>query len=154
TEDSNTKRFLWDLYRPIVRPMVRVEPSGSWAYTSTVLRQVNANTANQTEWLHGVAGRPVYMTANHVGTTTSTAAVEIGTDIGIDSTTVNSAQIIFSNIATANGIPNPNLSAIYNGYPGIGYHKACWLESGGTSVTFFSSAFSGAPGRATGISGW
>lgn len=155
TEDSMSKRFLWSLYYPVVRPLRRADTTASWVYTSTTIRQANGSAANQVEWFHGVSGRPVILNNYGMAFTSNASPVTAGVGIGIDSTVANSAHVIIDNALPAStGAPNATIFASYDGFPGIGYHKGCMLESGNTSVTFLGNEFASAIGRQTGMVGW
>lgn len=150
TEDSAAKRYLWNYYHRVVRRMQRQETTASWTYTTPTIRQARANTANQLNFLIGVAedavpARLLAMVSNSsVG-----AAVAVG--IGLDSTTAFSAdgQALFANNTTANYLVQ--LNANYNGVPSAGRHYLTWLE---ISSAVGTTTWYDAPGNGhSGISG-
>ena len=136
TEDSISKRFVWNNYNQANRMMRVIEGTGSWAYTTAAFRQTNASTSNKVEYVTGDASSLVKMTAMSIYYCATAAIAALG-GVGIDSTTVNSAQIYGGNNATV-GIANKD-AADYRGYPGLGYHAANWLEYGGANVTFIGN---------------
>src|SRR6185295_16261184 len=52
TEDSATKRFLWNYYNRVTKSLMK-QGSSNWTYTTATWRQANADTANQVETIHG-----------------------------------------------------------------------------------------------------
>lgn len=132
-EDSVVRRFVWNLYNQTERTLRTIESVDSWAYTSTTFRQSNANTANKFEYVTGDAATDVNAQACAIFTS-SGATVTATPGIGIDSTSVNSAQIFGGHNAVAEGSSG---YAFYQGFPGLGYHAVNWLESGNTNVTFY-----------------
>jgi hypothetical protein len=126
TEDSLTKRFVWNYYNRVSRPMKATDATNSWSYTTAAYRQANASTANQLDFIQGVSEEPV--TARVVGFVQSNQAGQIvaTAGIGLDSTTVNSADIISGNTIVQNQ-HNPT-EGIYRGHPGVGRHYLAWLE--------------------------
>lgn len=125
TEDSGVKRWLFNYYNRVPRPMKRVETTDSWTYTTATMRQANGATANQLDFMIGVdeVGVSAQLTAvvanSVIGTNTVTA-------IGLDSTTSGSGlwAAESSNVA---GSQYP-LTAFYAGLPGAGRHYLSWNE--------------------------
>lgn len=148
-EDSMAKRFLYNAHNQTQRVLKNVtESTASWPYTLTTVRQANAAGANQLDMIVGLAGSLI-----DIGVT-ATADVSAGgsfagVGIGINSTTVNSAQEMQAGI-TAN---RDKASARYKGFPTIGRQFYPWLEfagvaSGtnyyyGTGGTYVQSGISG-----------
>ena len=145
TEDSKAKRFVWSRYRQELLDLLVTDTTSSWNYTTASYRQVRASSANQAEWVSGLAYTPVRLTAIHIHSNDFGAAGATGIDI--DGTSSNDAQVflgVSQNIAngTADHI------AVYNGRPGLGYHYAAWLEyaqAAGTSTWYGT----GSPGGLT-----
>lgn len=150
TEDSLVKRYVWNNYNRIRRPMSRNEGAASWTYSTAAFRQANANAANQLDLVIGAAEDAVRASVyNSVQNSTATQRI-VHVGIGIDSTTVNSAQI---DAGHATGTYEATVSAHYVGSPGIGRHTLVWLEwaTGGDTQTWNASAFSAS--FASGITG-
>lgn len=137
TEDSVLKRFLWNLHRQLPRPMNVNDPTNSWTYNSSTWRQARATATNKFEYVCG-ADETYFQTILIVLTSASTATGS-SVGVGIDSTTVNSAQLYgsnaFSSVATLT-------TAKYDGYPGLGYHSINWIEAvtNGNTITFYGNA--------------
>lgn len=131
TEDSVAKRHLWNYYNRVTRKMKVSEATANWTYTTATFRQARASTANQLDVLIGVSEDMINASAHSMATNSTTAPVGAVTGIGVDSTTVNSADIYLP------GGYNPALTAPsrgargeahYSGYPGVGRHFLAWLE--------------------------
>jgi hypothetical protein len=126
TEDSAAKRFCWNYYNRVDRPMLARESTNSWAYTTSAYRQVNGAAANKVEFVVGLQEDPDRATARTPSdnTTPGTLAAEGN---GLDSTTVNSAQLVCGQQINSATMANW-LSAHYEARPSVGYHYLAWLE--------------------------
>lgn len=150
TEDSQLKRYVWNYYNRVDRPMFATDSTvPSWTYTLSTYRQANANTANQVEAITGVSEDLVEISVH--ASAVNGAGTYIGTGIGINSTTTNSAQttggVCFSTGSAA------NVDAQYKGTPPVGKNVYVWLEaSQATSTTTWYSS-SGASFVKVGILG-
>jgi hypothetical protein len=145
TEDSGApaagttpKRFLWNLYNRVPRRLRAIENADSWTYTSSTWRSANNDATNRLEYVVGLDIEPVK--ANTIGGAfNNTTASNNMSGVGVDSTSANSAQLLWSGSSpTANTIL-PSRSE-YSGNPGIGYHYLQWLEmtdAGSGTVTFY-----------------
>lgn len=125
TCDSSTAgRYLWNYYNRVRRPMRKTDATATWTYTTATYRQANNSTANQIEFVVGVAEDSVDVSV--ISSCANSAGTTLALGIGIDSTTVNSAIVRTSNnstntimTVTAQGIASP-LAA--------GRHYLAWLE--------------------------
>lgn len=133
TEDSKANRFLWNCYNRARRSMIRQDATVSWTYSTATFRQANASTANQLNYVQGLAEDDVEATVGaQVGNSAVTARTLV-VGIGIDSTTVDSSLICLP----ANTIDTSNhpLTALWRGVPGVGKHSLMWLEKGAGADT-------------------
>lgn len=141
TEDSAAKRFVWSVCGE-PRSLIRSYNKANWPYNTATLRQTDANVANQVEWLHGLSGRELSVRAISIVSNNTTTGFACFNGIGIDSTSVNSAVI-----REFKGVTDviTSLNAAYEGYPGLGYHRAVWLEAGnaGGTQTWYGQVSSG-----------
>jgi len=131
TEDSQANRFLWNYYNRVQRFMVRYETTGSWTYSSTTVRQANGSTANQLNFVVGIAEDSVEASLVTAATQTiGGTAAYIG--IGLNATTYNVRFIasgIYGNITHMTLPPTVVV-------PAIGRNYLAWIEQGvGTGVT-------------------
>lgn len=151
-DDSFQKRLLSDANFPVVRPLRRTDTTDSWAYTGAgTFRQADNSTSNQVEWMHCLSGRPVNLEAFGFATSTGAAPVSYQSGVGIDSVTINSAQVYKSIIASLASVDFFTPS-YYNGYPGLGYHYGAWLELASSAVVPYGD--NAASFLQTGIMGW
>ena len=131
-EDSAAKRFVWNTYNQVARPMKVVEATNSWTYTTAAYRQVNASSANQIEFVHGLAEKPVTARAKSFAAN-SLGAVGVSTGIGLDSTTATSTTLHGGATIIAGAVAS--IDGEYRSVPGIGYHYLAWLEFSNASGT-------------------
>ena len=143
TEDSFAKRFLWNYYNRVARPMRVLEATDSWVYSTATMRQANGSTANQLAFVVGVAEVMVEAEA-YAFAANDTAGNLATTAIGYDSTTAAATgSIIWRSVNhEANRIVNPG--AMVRMYPAVGYHFLAWLEyATGNVMTWYGD--NGAP---------
>lgn len=134
TEDSFTKRYVWNYYNRVPRGLLKLYGDTNWAYTTATVRQANANAANQVEVVIGVAETPVSLTlVSQV--LNNTGGMIVANGIGYDST---SAMLTGSGAAfTATAGFNHTLVGRADAhYPAVGRHFYAGLEwSGATGAT-------------------
>lgn len=133
TEDSYAKRYLWNYYNRVSRPMKVVEATNTWSYTTAAFHQANASAANQLDYVQGVSEDYVEAYVEGIAVQTG-ATLTCNVGIGVDSTTVNSAVLnkigYEATVVGAYTFP----SAEYKGFPGVGRHTLVWLESSTTTT--------------------
>lgn len=145
TEDSTTKRFLFNAYNRRRRKFKRFESGGNYNYTSTTIRQVNANTANKVEAVIGLSEDMVSVACN-IGLFTNTSAVALSNGIGYDSTTAYAADNSGGSVYNfSNGTIQAR--ATWMDVPVIGYHYWSWNESGAAGATQDISTNAGIQGE-------
>lgn len=145
TEDSATKRFLWNYYNRAKKSLIK-QGASSWTYTTATLRQANADAANQVEAINGIADnvvslRLVVAASNSAGTTDAFGF------IGLDSTTAASSQQSGGYLALGGVGQLQQAASTMEIFPAAGYHKYVWLEAGdgvGTTTWFGSFTVVGA----------
>lgn len=154
TEDSFANRYLWNYYNRRVRPMrSALETTDTWPYSTATIRQANANTANQLNFVIGYSEDEV--SANVVcSVANSNAGVEVEVLIGLDATNAQVANAINSVVTTAAADRIHNVHASWRGFPGIGKHYLSWLEYSVATLTTTWYGDAGQPTRTqSGISG-
>lgn len=127
TEDSATKRYLWNNDNRVHRAMQAVDTTNSWTYTTATIRQANGSTANQLNYIVGVAEDCISASlAVTVSNSTTGAKESIG--IGVDSTSAFSG--LPATIQTESSITGQiyQATAFYKGIPGVGRHFLSWNE--------------------------
>jgi hypothetical protein len=150
TEDSATKRYLWNMYNRVARPLRRIESTGSWAYNVASWRQANNSTSNQVDVVVGVAD--ALLELNVHGFCNQTAGAWVGQAIGEDTTGTyladqNGGISFISGYALIWGVLRK--------YPAVGRHYYAWIEMGGASgiSTFYGSSGGIAGDRLGGLNG-
>lgn len=151
TEDSATKRFVWNYYNRVPRSLQKVESTQSWNYTTATVRQANGAAANQVELVVGVAEVSLDLVLA-VGVANSAGGVNLSAGIGEDSTTTYAAgglaQPVAANI-------QPIITRLMK-FPAIGRHVYSWNEwsaAAGTTTWYANLAGVGSTVQA-GLVGW
>lgn len=150
TEDSVTKRFLWNINNQQQRPMQRFESTGSWTYQATAYRYTNNNSANRLECVFGLSSFIDLVATTFYSAGTSLQGVR--TAIGEDTSTTSSVNC---NIMDGATVPNGyvGMSTFLVMRPTEGYHFYAWIES--TFTTFVVTFYAGNNEyRRCGISGY
>lgn len=156
TEDSLTKRYLWNYYNRVRRPLVVEDTTNTWNYSTAAYQQANASAANQVDVVVGVAEVMLNLRANHIAIN-DTQNVAIYTAIGEDSATVATAgQIVVPGIAQqVGGADWAGAWAVLEKYPAVGRHFYAWLERAtATGVTTWLGDNGDATITQTGLIGW
>lgn len=141
TEDSAANRYLWNYYNRVQRPMLRVDTTDTWNYTTATIRQANGSTANQLNYVVGLAEDSVDAMVGAAASNTAQATIAIG--VGVDSTTAFSGIYPVNNINVAN--TNSTVVGFYKGIPGVGRHFLAWLEYSQNTGTTTWRGDNGAP---------
>lgn len=152
TEDSFTKRYVWNYYNQVPRPLKWLETTNSWNYTLATYRQANNSTANQVDTVVGIAETPVDIAVYATASNGSTAGAAVS--IGINGLTPSTTQPTVLN--TANSISNTFVAKLLV-VPAIGRSYYAWLEisqaNGTTQWTSNASGISSAYANQSGIIG-
>lgn len=134
TEDSDSKRFVWNAQHRVTRFLQCKDTTDSWTYTTATWREANGSSTVGTSRVDYVCGLSIDI-LNAQSTALAANGTQLAfasTGVGIDASNANSAQLIPSGRAIANVLGTvqdiiPTI-AIYRGYPGIGYHSVRRLE--------------------------
>jgi hypothetical protein len=160
TEDSLVKRYLWNYYNRVQRPMKVIETTNTWTWATASWHQANAAAGNQLDFVVGVNEAPVTAQAVGLATQNAVGAANMAVAIGLDSTTVPSG--IWTVVCTWDNGGQPGAAVaigMFCEYPGVGRHVLVWLEFGNTNtLTYYGDASppatsGGSPTPQTGISG-
>lgn len=139
TEFSEANRYVWNYYNRVRFTLKNTtETANSWTYGSSTVRQANANTANQVNFIRGVSEDAVECEVGCMAGGDNTNTIP-AVGIGLDSTTTNSAAIALGHQPSAAG-GYSNIRARWQGYPVAGKHALNWLESNrsnANTVTFY-----------------
>lgn len=125
--DAKATRYVWNMDNRVVRAMkTALETTDTWNYTTATIRQANANTANQLNFVRGLdedAAEAIVLAA-----AANASAVTASVMIGLDSTSAMAADCIAGYISTASTGAVFPMQATYRGLPGVGKHYLAWLE--------------------------
>jgi len=156
TEDSSSKRYLWNYYNRIRRNLF-VSANTTWNYTTATIRQANATATNQADIVVGWAEVPIDLSlAMYV----SNSAGGVGTEIGIgeDSTsTFSSAQVGagYTNTTAAGVIYSCGPVRLLV-YPSVGRHFFSQNEysAAGGTTTWYANDPIGVGSQRGGLNGF
>lgn len=126
TEDSKSKRFLWNMCNRVPRKLLALSSTASWNYTTQTWRPANNDTTTGTtrvEYLVGLSRENVELEVS-VGRVANPSFSHSSIGIGINSTTANSAELRGFNASAR----SPRASTFYHYPPAVGYSYAQWLE--------------------------
>lgn len=152
TEDSVARRLVWNYYNRKSRKLLKTDATDSWAYSTATTRQSNGSTANQVDYVYGVAEDAVYL--HSVNIVQSSAATAVRGGIGINTTTANSADTK-ARVALAGASLTATVVNSHVYIPAVGYTFAAWLEEGSGSGTQTWFGDGGAPTAIqSGLTGW
>lgn len=146
--DLAAQRFCWNRYNRIPKQIHVSDATASWNYSTNSWRRARNSSANRVEIVNGdlaaalaAGGAPDQRTPildltayHHVSNSTSTFR-NMGTGIGLDSTTVNSAQTGMHPTVGANRMAVMARYIEFPNYTSPGYHAYNWLEHGSLSDT-------------------
>lgn len=142
TEDSLTKRFVWNYYNRVRRELRRFESTDSWTYSTATWRQARASTSNQVDVVIGAAESLVFLTVSALTQSSATAQAR-AISIGEDSTSSPSASAMKA-IAYSSSAEFESVFASFSKVSAAGYHYYAWLEQGnGSGTQAFYSFYSG-----------
>lgn len=149
TEDAERRRFLWNASNRVVRKLKVTAQAASWTYTTATYRQANADALHQIEFVQGLNDRPVQARLQSRAAN-SAGAVSTYIGIGLDSTTVQSAEVYGDSTQVAN-IGHSLFASYGPSYVGIGYHRLVWLEYSQATGT---TTWIGNSPELSGLVGW
>lgn len=133
SDDTLAKRYVWNQYNRVQRPMRRLETTANWTYTTATYRQANGAASNQLEVMVGVAeqGLDVEVSGSAEGSVSTYPAVAVG----MDSTSVVATGCLQQtpriSATSAQFVTTARLSVV----PAVGLHTFAWLEFSTASGT-------------------
>ena len=132
TSSDTANRLLINYYNRITLDMKRQETTASWTYTNTTVRQANANTANQLNFL--ATGEDTVNAYLRVATQNTAASIQVLGGIGLDSTSTYTLGAFDDQITVAANKKVTSKSSLVV-RPSEGFHFLSWNESGEASGT-------------------
>ena len=152
TEDSVTKRYIWNYYNRSRRTLRAVDATATWTYTTASYRQANGASANQIDVVVGVAEPMLTVQINAMATNSTGGGTPFSVAIGQDSTTAAMAGQQIQEAITNGAGTNFPLAAYASFFPAVGRHFYAWLE---ISTAAGTTTWSGTTGKqVSGITGW
>lgn len=152
TEDSDLKRFVWNVENRVPRVLRVAEGTNTWTYTTATLRQANGAAGNQVEVVVGLVGTPIRLDLAANAKNTG-AGVEFQSTIGLDSTTAGTTVLGGNAHAPAANVPVYVRATLRAAVP-LGYHFYAWLEYSGAAGTTTWTGDDGTTRIVTGLLGW
>jgi hypothetical protein len=155
TDDTFSKRYVWNYHQRVARPLQLLEATNSWTYTSPTYRQVNSAIDNQVDVVVGMPEVPLSLTA--VGQSYNRSVdVDRFTAVGEDSTSTPVPGQLF---VPAQGTMAPkayvSTISILHKYPAAGRHYYASLEYSAQVGTTTGLGNGNSPIRQqTGLTGW
>lgn len=121
-EDSAAKRFVWNAYNPKRRKLKGTTGTDSWSNASSSYQPwPNNTTSAQVAFVRGFDEDQVYLKMLGLANVSAGAKAVVG--IGLDSTTGNNADLMGEAFFSLSGnSANQEVTAVYDGFPGVGYH--------------------------------
>lgn len=147
--DTEAKRFIWNMYNRVDRPLRKTEGTSNWSYQSTTIRPANGSTANRVEIVVGNAGAELDLSSLEIAGSGG-GNIAFFNGIGEDSTTTPATGLIGGAGAV---IVNQFTSIVsrLTKHPTIGYHYYQWIEQG--SNTYNLVMYGNAAGANLGLVG-
>lgn len=149
TEDSASKRFVWNSYNRLRRPLIKYETTANWTYTTATWRSWNNSTGNRVEAVFGLNDDVTDIT--FLAAASSSAGATQACGIGLDSTTTTAASASVPLIGGFSISYAQNGTATYRDYAGLGYHYFQAMELGGTLGVWLGAS---SPYYLNGLNGW
>lgn len=135
SDSSTAGRYVSNRYNREPLTMYRAETTDHWDYNAVVpnWRAANNSATNALKYVACDASIFVDAHVRTLASSTSGSNQDCAVGVGVDSTTVNSAQGVNGTNALGSGAPAMAITADYEGRPGLGAHKLYWLEAGAQS---------------------
>ena len=133
-EDSLAKRFIWNTYHRVKRPMRVLESTDSWPYSTFAWQQMNAAAANQLDMVRGLDEDAGDATVQGYVTSSTATMRSVRLAIGLDSTTAFAAGC-FPGQVPASSANVQGIQSRFIGLPGLGRHYLAALEIGAGTDT-------------------
>ena len=163
SEDSMLRRYVFNYYNRIRRPLRAVDATANWTYNTLTWRSANGATTNRVAVVNGnisnIAEMMVHTEVNCTSQNSNgTAAAGTARAVGIcaDGTTTPTTGCVFTSVnqTTATNPATTAMHAALDHHPDVGLHFYQWVEIAGvtTTTTFIGTAASSVSGL-SGITG-
>lgn len=153
TDDSTSKRFVWNYYNRVPRHLSVVDTTNTWTYIGPmgVWRRANANPANYFEIVAGSFGQYRGRAQGLASLSVTGAGLLAAVGIGNGSTTRNDAQVYGAQPNSTTTFTS--LTALYKDRNVAGYSAIFWLETGYHTYTYTFAGDNGTTVAQTGMVG-
>ncbi len=131
TDDAVNTRYLWNNFNRVIKPM-SYYPTGTWTYNSATIRQANASTNSQLNFIVGLVEDMIMGIITVGWFTTAGSYMYLG--IGLNSTTTAASLTPGGNIYNSAAANLLSTVYFYN-YAALGLNKLVWLEGSAAGVT-------------------
>ena len=127
TEDSFAKRYLWNYYNRVARPMRVLEATNTWTYSTATIRAANNSSGNRLNFVIGWSEDEVSAQL-HVTASNSLQDTYVAIGIGVDSTSEFTTGGLYHQVSLGDPDIRRALTASWRGFPGVGVHYLSWNE--------------------------
>lgn len=134
TEDSDLKRFVWNMYNRVPRRLRVNETTNNWTYAAATWRSANNSTSNRVQVMCGLASMIDLLLAVMILPAGSGAA-EVS--IGEDSTSAPVSDIISSAFVSTTAINYFSAAARLVKNASVGFHYYQWIERSDAGTNTF-----------------
>jgi len=142
---TTAKLDLWNVDNQIDDYATQTDTTDAWNYTLVAYQQANNSPTNQIEVMVGLREKILQAQVNAFWSNTS-VSIRAYVGLGIDSTTVNSAQTQYSAISVT-ASQKMSLQAFLSTQMAIGRHFISWLEGSVATGTATWSGDAGQPSK-------
>jgi hypothetical protein len=133
SEDSKSRRFVWNLYNAVPRFLKANDTTQLWTYATTAWRPANNNRQIGVDEVELVIGLDWALVQAFYDSTLYFTAAGPTVGIGLDNTAANNSVTNSYHSLASSYIP---AQAKYIGFPGAGYHYLQALEYGGSGAVY------------------
>lgn len=126
-DDGIVARGLWNYYNRTKRMMRVYDSTNTWNYNVNTWREAGADANNDSNFVIGINEVLCIVKIKTNVISNGVAARLYSVGVGVNTTTVNSAQLI-GGMGNGSGGMNVPLYGLYYGYPGIGYNTLAYIE--------------------------
>lgn len=137
---GTARRHVWNYFNRVERDLFCGDSTDTWTYATDSWRAANNNAANSVSYVCGVVEEPI--TAKYMAQMITAAASAGSVGVGVDSSTVNSAQVF----PELQPLESSHVTAFYEGVPaGVGLHTIYAIERVRAAGTVIFSGDNGLP---------
>lgn len=141
TDDTLTKRSVYNAQNRVVKPLRRLEDTNSYTYNSS-FRQANGSALNEFDVMVGLAEDPIDIRIDAMVSNDSTSELHV-VAVALDGTSAAAAGSILSPLRVPVVSVATHVSASLRTVPAVGRHRFVWIEtasSGGGTATWYGDA--------------